>query len=75
MQVTVLTCNVFSCPQEENIKVLISHGLQCVVKGKLDEAEMILTHALMLPDFQRIQLKAFVYICLGVVANKRQKKG
>ena len=57
------------------MKVLISHGLQCVVKGKLEEAEVIFTHALLLPDFQRIQLKAFVYICLAVVANKRQSKG
>jgi len=51
------------------------HGLQCVVKGKLDEAEVILTQALMLPDFQRVELKAFLYISLAVVANKRHSKG
>lgn len=62
-------------PQEENLKMIISHGLQCVVKGKLDEAEVIFTQAILLPDFQRIELKAFVYICLAVVANKRQSKG
>ncbi len=61
--------------QEDNMKVIISHGLQCVVKGKLEEAEVIFTQALMLPDFQRIELKSFVYICLAVVANKRQKTG
>jgi len=54
---------------------VISHGLQCVVKGKLDEAEIIFSHALYLPDFQRVPLKAFVFICLAVIANKRKKQG
>ncbi len=61
--------------QEENLKVILSHGLQCVVKGKLKDAEIIFTQAMLLPDFQRIELKAFLYICLAVVANKRQSKG
>ncbi len=67
--------NLYFPLQEENMKLIISHGLQCVVKGKLDEAEVIFTQALLLPDFQRIELKSFVYICLAVVANKRQNKG
>ena len=53
----------------------LSHGLQCVVKGKLEEAEVIFTQALYLPDYQRVPLKAFVYICLAVIANKRKKLG
>lgn len=61
--------------QAENLKLIISHGLQCVVKRKFDEAEIILSQALHLPDFQRVPLKAFLYICLGVVADKRKKLG
>ena len=61
--------------QEDNLKQAISHGLQCVVKNKLDEAEIIFTQALHLPEFQRISLRAFAYICLAVIANKRRKVG
>ena len=61
--------------QEENLCQTIAHGLQCVVKSKLDKAEIIFTQALQLPEFQRVPLKAFVYICLAVVANKRRKAG
>lgn len=64
-----------SSTQEDNLKQAISHGLQCVVKNKLDEAEIIFTHALHLPEFQRISLKAFAYICIAVIANKRRKMG
>jgi len=49
--------------------------LQCVVKSKLNEAEIIFTQALHLPDFQRVPLKAFVYICLAIIMNKRKKQG
>ncbi len=59
--------------QSENLELVLSHGLQCVVKGKLHEAEIIFSQALYLPDFQRVALKAFVYICLSVIANKRLK--
>ena len=62
------------CIQEDNLQQVISHGLQCVVKGNLEQAETIFTHALYLPDFQRLPLKAFVYICLAVLANKRNKQ-
>lgn len=62
-------------PQEDNLKIVLSHGLQCVVKNKVEEAETILTQALYLPDFQRLSLKAFLYICLAVLANKRRKAG
>ena len=61
--------------QHENLKQVIAHGLQCVVKNKHSAAEIIFTQALFLPDFQRIELKAFVYICLAVVAYRRQKAG
>ena len=61
--------------QEENLKLIISHGLQCVVKSKLEEAEIIFTQTLHLPDFQRVPIKAFVYICLAIIANKRKKMG
>lgn len=54
---------------------IILHGLQCVVKNKLDQSEIIFTQALQLPLFQRVPLKAFAYICLAVTANKRRKKG
>jgi hypothetical protein len=54
---------------------VIAHGLQCVVKNKHSAAEIIFTQALFLPDFQRIELKAFVYICLAVVAYRRHKAG
>ena len=57
------------------MKLVLSHGLQCVVKGILDKAEIIFSHALYLPDFQRVPLKAFVYICLAVVAKKRKDLG
>lgn len=56
------------------LKQVILHGLQSVVKNKLDEADIIFTQALHLPVFQRVPLKAFAYICLAVVANKRRKK-
>ena len=61
--------------QEDSIKLVLSHGLQCVVKGKLAEAEIIFSQALYLPDFQRVPIKAFVYICLAVIANKRVNQG
>lgn len=61
--------------QHDNLRGLIAHGLQCVVKNKHSTAEIILTQALFLPDFQRIELKAFVYICLAVVAYRRHKAG
>jgi len=61
--------------KEENLQQIISHGLQCVVKSKLNEAEIIFTQALHLPDFQRVPLKAFVYICLAIIMNKRKKQG
>jgi hypothetical protein len=61
--------------KHENLKQVIAHGLQCVVKNKHSAAEIIFTQALFLPDFQRIELKAFVYICLAVVAYRRQKAG
>jgi hypothetical protein len=60
--------------QSNNLELVLSHGLQCVVKGKLDEAEIIFSQALYLPDFQRVPLKSFVYICLGVTANKKLKQ-
>ena len=50
------------------------HGLQSVVKNKLDEAEIIFTQALYFPMFQRVPLKTFAYICLAVVADKRKKR-
>ena len=56
------------------LKQIFLHGLQAVVKSKLDEAEIIFTHALQLPVFQRVPLKAFAYICLAVLANKRRKE-
>lgn len=64
-------------PQDlgHSLRQVILHGLQSVVKNKLDEAEIIFTHAVHLPLFQRVPLKAFAYICLAVVANKRRKKG
>ena len=62
-------------PQEDNLKQTIAHGLQCVVKSKLDEAEVIFSQALLLPEFQRITLKSFAYICLAVIANKQRKAG
>ena len=46
-----------------------------MVKNKLEEAEIIFTQALHLPDFQRVPIKAFVYICLAIIANKRKKMG
>jgi hypothetical protein len=58
-----------------SLRQVILHGLQSVVKNKLDEAEIIFTQAIQLPMFQRVPLKAFAYICLAVVANKRRKKG
>lgn len=61
--------------QADNLELVLSHGLQCVVKGKLPEAEIIFSQALFLPDFQRVPLKAFVCICLAVLANKRMEKG
>ena len=65
----------FLHPQPDNLKQVIAHGLQCVVKNKHSAAEIIFTQALFLPDFQRIELKAFVYICLAVVAYRRHKAG
>ena len=70
-----LTRNFVFLPQGDNLELVLSHGLQCVVKGKLTEAEIIFSQALYLPDFQRVPLKAFVCICLAVVANKRMKQG
>ncbi len=55
------------------LKQVMLHGLQCVVKNKIEEAEVIFTQALYLPLFQRVPLKAFVYICLAVIADKRRK--
>ena len=75
MQVYILGFVFFCILQSENLKLIISHGLQCVVKRKFDEAEVILSQALHLPDFQRVPLKAFLYICLAVVADKRKKLG
>jgi hypothetical protein len=85
---TVYTVTISSCPlsstillpllfvtQHENLKQVIAHGLQCVVRNKHSAAEIIFTQALFLPDFQRIELKTFVYICLAVVAYRRQKAG
>lgn len=66
--------SVFSL-QKENLELVLSHGLQCVVKGKLNEAEIIFSQALFLPDFQRVAIKSFLYICLAVIANKRIKQG
>ena len=56
------------------LKQVVLHGLQCVVKNKIEEAEAIFTQALHLPLFQRVTLKAFAYICLAVIADKRRKK-
>lgn len=72
--------SVFQMPgttekKHDNLKQVIAHGLQCVVKNRHSAAEIIFTQALFLPDFQRIELKAFVYICLAVVAYRRQKAG
>jgi len=61
--------------KEENLRQIITHGLQCVVKSKLNEAEIIFTQALHLPDFQHVPLKAFIYICLAIIMNKRKKQG
>ena len=62
----------FVALQHDNLRMVIAHGLQCVVKKKHSAAEVIFTQALFLPDFQRIELKAFAYICLAVVAYRRK---
>ena len=73
----LFTAAVSNSPQiqHDNLKQVIAHGLQCVVKNSHSLAEIIFTQALFLPDFQRIELKAFVYICLAVVAYRRHKAG
>lgn len=60
--------------KEQNLKAVIAQGLQCVIKDKLVPAEIIFTQAKLLPDFQRLPLKAFVHICLAVIANKKSKE-
>ena len=70
----VLTNIYFLQDLTSTMKQVMLHGLQSVVKNKLDEAEIIFTQALHLPMFQRVPLKAFAYVCLAVVANKRRKR-
>eukprot|EP00731_Ephydatia_muelleri_P001488 Em0001g1488a len=60
--------------KEQNLKLVIAQGLQCVIKDKLGPAEIIFTQAMQLPDFQRLPLLAYVHICLAVIANKKTKE-
>lgn len=48
-------------------------GLFYMAQDRLNDAEVLFTHALHLPDFQRPEMKAYSLICLAMVLNKRRK--
>jgi len=48
-------------------------GLFYMAQDRLSDAEVLFTHALHLPDFQRPEMKAYSLICLAMVLNKQRK--
>jgi len=48
-------------------------GLFYMAQDRLDNAEVLFSHALHLPDFQRPEMKAYSLICLAMVLNKKRR--
>ena len=48
-------------------------GLFYMAQDRLSDAEVLFSHALHLPDFQRPEMKAYSLICLAMVLNKKRK--
>ena len=48
-------------------------GLFYMAQDRLSDAEILFSHALHLPDFQRPEMKAYSLICLAMVLNKKRK--
>ena len=44
-----------------------------MAQDRLSDAEVLFSHALHLPDFQRPEMKAYSLICLAMVLNKKRK--
>ena len=48
-------------------------GLFYMAQDRLSDAEILFSHALHLPDFQRPEMKAYSLICLAMVLNKKRR--
>ena len=48
-------------------------GLFYMAQDRLSDAEILFSHALHLPDFQRPEMKSYSLICLAMVLNKKRK--
>lgn len=57
----------------QNLKQVMMSGLFYMAQDRLNDAEVLFTHALHLPDFQRPEMKAYSLICLAMVLNKKKK--
>ncbi|XP_065912416.1 uncharacterized protein [Dysidea avara] len=56
-----------------NLKQVMMSGLFYMAQDRLSDAEVLFTHALHLPDFQRPEMKAYSLICLAMVLNKQRR--
>ena len=57
----------------QNLKQVMMSGLFYMAQDRLSDAEVLFSHALHLPDFQRPEMKAYSLICLAMVLNKKRK--
>ena len=61
------------CAIMQNLKQVMMSGLYYMAQDRLEDAEVLFSHALHLPDFQRPEMKAYSLICLAMVLNKKRK--
>ena len=66
-------CVLIVCAIMQNLKQVMMSGLFYMAQDRLDDAEVLFSHALHLPDFQRPEMKAYSLICLAMVLNKKRK--